>query len=136
MLTSKNEISRFDILLKNNDLTDVMKQSFEFWHKNYNDSLINHFLVWKKTLDSNSEIITKIEGWQKNSKENIKIQVQQFFEIWSYAIRKPDFEIAKKTMPGGNEFWKNITDEQFRMFSELLPMIENYWQDIQNKNIE
>jgi len=45
--------------LENKDFEEKMKQSFEFWHKNYIDSPLNYTLVWKKALESNSEIIKK-----------------------------------------------------------------------------
>jgi hypothetical protein len=32
--------------------------------------------------------------------------------------------------------WKNATDEQFSVCSEILQMVEKYWREIQNKNIE
>ncbi|MGI9566858.1 MAG: hypothetical protein ACR2LL_07590 [Nitrosopumilus sp.] len=114
-----------------------MKQSFEFWHNNYIDSPLNYPLVWKKALESNSEIVKKIkETWKKNTKQIAEIQIQQFFEMWSYAIRKSDFEIAIKSMQDWEEFWKNMTDEESKIFAEILQAIGNYWKDVQSKNFE
>ena len=113
-----------------------MKQSFKFWHENYIDSLVNYPLVWKKALESDSEIIKKIEALKKNSNQNTGIIMEQFFEMWSYAIRKSTFEQANKSIQGYEEFWKNTTDEQFMTCSEILQMIEEYWKKIQSKNIE
>ena len=80
------------------DLMDVMRQSFEFWHKNYVDSPLNYALVWKKGLQSNSEILKKIEKtWRNTMKQGAQIQIEQFLELWSYAIRKPSFDSTKKT---------------------------------------
>ena len=56
--------------------------------------------------------------------------------MWSYAIRKSNFEIARKSIQEWEEFWKDATDEQFRVCSEILQMIEMYWKEIQSKNIE
>jgi len=50
------ESQQSKILSANNDLITAMKQSFEFWHHTYGDSLINYPLVWKNALDANSEI--------------------------------------------------------------------------------
>ena len=97
---------------------------------------MNYSLVWKKALESNSEIVEKIETWKKKSNQNTRIIIEQFFEMWSYAIRKSNFEIARKSIQEWEEFWKNATDEQFRVCSEILQMIETYWKEIQNKNIE
>ena len=111
-----------------------MKQSFEFWHDAYGDSLINYPLVWKKALDTNSQIIKRIEyAWKNNTKQNAETQIQLFLELWSYAIRKSNFEIAKKSM---QDFWKDTTDKQFQIYKEVLELIEKYWKDIQSKNFE
>ena len=56
--------------------------------------------------------------------------------MWSYAIRKSNFEIAKKSMQSWEKFWKDTTDEQFIICSEILQQIEKYWKEIQSKNIE
>ncbi len=131
-----NKTSQTAILSTNNDLSDIMKQSFEFWHENYINSLVNYPLVWKKALESDSEIIKKIEMLKKNSNQNTEIIIEQFFEMWSNAIRKSNFELANKLIQGYEEFWKNTTDDQVRVCSEILQMIEKYWKEIQSKNIE
>ena len=136
MITKNDDTSQTTILSANKDLLDIMKQSFKFWHENYTTSLVNYSLVWKKALESDSEIVEKIETWKKNSNQNTKIIIEQFFEMWSYAIRKSNFEIARKSIQEWEGFWKNATGEQFRVCSEILQMIETYWKEIQSKNIE
>ena len=136
MITKNDNTSQTTILSANKDLLDIMKQSFKFWHENYTNSLVNYSLVWKKALESDSEIVEKIETWKKKSNQNTRIIIEQFFEMWSYAIRKSDFEIARKSIQEWEGFWKNATGEQFRVCSEILQMIETYWKEIQNKNIE
>ena len=119
------------------DLVDVMRHSFEFWHKNYVDAPLNYTLVWKKALKSNSEILTKIEKtWQNTIKQSTEIQMEQFLEYWSQAIRRPSFELAKKPIQKWQEFWESTTDEQFRIYAEVLKMLESYWKNEQNKSIE
>jgi len=136
MITKNDNTSQTTILSANKDLLDIMKQSFKFWHDNYTNSLVNYSLVWKKALESDSEIVEKIETWKKNSNQNTRIIIEQFFEMWSYAIRKSNFEIARKSIQEWEGFWKNATSEQFRVCSEILQMIETYWKEIQSKNIE
>ena len=123
-------------LSTNNYLADTMKQSFEFWHNSYQNSLINYPLVWKKALESDLEIMEKVKIWEKKSIQNTGIIMEEFFEMWSYAIRKSTFEQAKKSIQDWEGFWKNATDEQFSVCSEILQMIEKYWVEIQKKNIE
>lgn len=135
MLTT-NENHYQTMMMSTGDLVEIMEKSFDFWHKNYSDTLINYPLVWKKALQSDSEIIKKIETWKRKSDQNTELILQQFLEMWAYAIRDSNFEIAKKSMEGWEEFWKNISDDQFRVCSEVLQMIEKYWEHIQNKNIE
>ena len=136
MITKNDNTSQTAILSANKDLLDIMKQSFKFWHENYTNSLVNYSLVWKKALESDSEIVEKIETWKEKSNQNTRIIIEQFFEMWSYAIRKSNFEIARKSIQEWEGFWKNATGEQFRVCSEILQMIETYWKEIQNKNIE
>jgi len=136
MSTKNEKISRTSSLLSDHDLLDLMKHSFEFWHNKYNNSLVNYHLVWKKAMESDSEIIKKIEKWNSNSNQDMVILLEQFFEIWSDAIKKSNFELAKKSIEEWNGFWSHTTDDQFKMCSEILKMIENYWKEIQIKNIE
>jgi len=136
-VNKNNESSRTDMLIENNDFVKIMKQSFDFWHKNYIDSPLNYLLIWKKILKSNFEIMKRVEELRKEDTEQItKTHIEQFFEMWSYAIRKSDFKIAKKSMQELVEFWKKTTYEEWRTYTEILQMMENYWKDIQNKNIE
>ena len=124
------------ILSADKYLFHIMKQSFEFWNKNYNDTLINYPPVWKKALESDFKIMKKVERWEKNSNQNTGILMEEFFEMWSYAIRQSNFELAKNIIQNWNGFWKNATDEQFRVCSKVLQMIEKYWIEIQKKDIE
>ena len=135
-MTKNYEASKSTTISSHNELRDIIKQSFEFWHKKYNNSMLNYPLVWKKALETDTEIMKKIEMWKTNSNQNIEIILDQFFEMWSYAIRKSNFEIAKKSMQSWEKFWKNTTDEQFVACSEILHMIEKYWKEIESKNIE
>jgi hypothetical protein len=135
-ITENTHMSQSPTLSSNNYLEDTMKQSFEFWHNNYQDSLVNYPLVWKKALESDSEIMKKVITLEKNSIQNTGIIMEEFFEMWSYAIRKSTFEQAKKSIQDWQGFWKNATNEQFRTCSEVLQMIEKYWREIQIKNIE
>jgi hypothetical protein len=134
----ENKNSSQDTMFQSSgDLVDAMKHSFEFWHKNYIDSPLNYTLVWKKALESNSEILEKIEKtWRNTIKQNTEIQMEQFLEYWSQAIRKPSFELAKKPIQQWREFWENTTDEQFRIYAEVLKMLESYWKNEQSKSIE
>ena len=94
----------------NNYLIEHMKQSFEFWHDIYNDSLINCPLIWKKAIVSNSEIMEKIDdAWKNNIKQNSEDQMQQFLELWFYAIRRSSFKII---MQDWEEFSKNMSEKQ------------------------
>jgi predicted nucleotide-binding protein (sugar kinase/HSP70/actin superfamily) len=78
-MTKNDVILQSNLLEANNYLRESMKQSFEFWHGVYNDSLINCPLVWKKAIESNSEIMEKItEAWKNNIKQNAEDQMQQF----------------------------------------------------------
>ena len=124
------------MIMSTEDLVDNMKKSFEFWHQKYQDTLINYPLVWKKALESDPEIIKKIESWKRKSNQNTEFIIQQFLEMWGYAIRDSNFKIAKKSLETYEEFWKNTTHDQFRVCSEVLEMIEKYWGTIQSKNIE
>ena len=56
--------------------------------------------------------------------------------MWSYAIRKSDFEIAKKSIHDWKDFWKKTTDKEFKFYGEILQIIGNSWEDMQNKNLE
>ena len=119
------------------DLVDVMKNSFEFWHKNYVDAPLNYTLVWKKALDSNSDILKQIENaWGDTVKQSTEIQMEQFLDCWYQAIRKSNFELAKKPIQQWQEFWENTTEEQFKIYAKVLKMLESYWKNEQSKSIE
>ena len=62
--------------------------------------------------------------------------IEQFFEMWSHAIREDNFELAIKSIQNWKGFWINLTEEQLKICNEILQMIEEYWKHIQSKNIE
>lgn len=135
--TKRNKKIQSNVSEANHFLRDVMNQSFSFWHNIYDDSLINYPLIWKKALESNSEIMNKIEdAWKNNSKQNAEIQMQQFLELWAYAIKKSNFETAMKSMQDWEIFWRNATKEQVIVYIEVIRLIEKYWKDLQIKNFE
>jgi len=136
-LEENNDSSRYKIFQSSGDLVDVMKNSFEFWHKNYIDAPLNYTLVWKKALESNSEILQLIENaWRNKIQQNTEIQMEQFLDYWSQAIRKSNFELAKKPIQEWQKFWENTTDEQFKIYAKVLKMLETYWKNEQSKSIE
>ena len=135
MNTIRNKIiSQSNMPEVNNYLIEHMKQSFEFWHDIYNDSLINCPLIWKKAIVSNSEIMEKIDdAWKNNIKQNSEDQMQQFLELWFYAIRRSSFKII---MQDWEEFSKNMSEKQLLVCVQVIQMTKQYWKDIQDKNIE
>jgi len=130
----KENASQYNFLTTNNSV-EIMKQSFDYWHKIYNNSLINYPLVWKKALESDAEILKRIQDLGKSSEQNMVLLIEQFFEMWSHAVRESNFEIAMKSIKW-EKFWRNLTGEQFKICSEILQMIEKHWKSIQIKNIE
>lgn len=136
MYSESEKISSSVLSSIDKNLQKSMKHNFQYWHENYRDSLINYPLVWKKILQSDLQIRKTIEFWQNNSNQNVEIILEQFFEMWSYAIRNSDFELAKKSLSNWPEFWQNMTNQQFQMCNEIFLMIEKHWTDLQNKNIE
>ena len=135
MNTIRNKtMSQSNIPEVNNYLIEHMKQSFEFWHDIYNDSLVNCPLIWKKAIVSNSEIMEKIDdAWKNNIKQNSEDQMQQFLELWFYAIRRSSFKII---MQDWEEFAKNMSEKQLLVCVQVIQMTKQYWKDIQDKNIE
>ena len=110
-----------------------MKKSYEFWHKIYGDSPINVPLIWKKALDSNSEFLDKFQNaWEFNAKKS-RSDLQQFLENWANSIKESNFEKANKSI---SQYWINLSDSQTKFNVEVLQMLEDYWRNIQNKNIE
>ena len=139
MAAAKNEREFQQPKMKHtyDEMINAMKQSFEFWHKAYDDSLINYPLVWKKALNTNSEIVRRMEeAWKDSTKKNAEIQIQQFLELWYYAIRKSNFDTAKKSIQDWEGFWKGATLKQLQTYKEVLEEIEKYWKGIQRKNFE
>ena len=133
-MTKNDVMLQSNLQEANNYLRESMKQSFEFWHGIYNDSLINCPLVWKKAIESNSEIMEKItEAWKNNIKQNAEDQMQQFLELWSYAIRESNFKIP---MQDWEKFSKNMTEKQLMVYVQIIQMTKQYWKGIQDKNIE
>jgi len=88
-------------------------------------------------LESNSEIIKRAERvWKNNIQQSTENQMQQFLESWARVIRKSNFEIAKSTIQEWQEFWRDTTNEQFKIYAEVLEMLEAYWKNMQSKSIE
>ena len=113
-----------------------MKKSFEYWNRIDDDSPINCILIWKKILKTNPEILKNEIILKNNIKENIEDRIEKFLELWSHAIQQPNFEVAKKSMHEWQEFWKNMTDENFEFYTKILEILESSWENIQSKNIE
>ena len=136
-IEKNQDLSNSKIFTTNNPLVETMRQSFEFWHKTFEESPINISLVWKKATESNFEIMKKIEeGWRANTNQNANIPITHFLQFWSIAIRESNFEKAKNEMQECQELWKNITDVQFEIYVEVLNLLETYWKKIQDKAIE
>ena len=122
---------------KNNYLLENMQKSYDFWHKIYEDSPINIPLIWKKAIDTNFELQSDMQKTWKNNLENVsKIQMQQFLDWWALMIKQPMFRIESRTIREWEEIWKNTTDQQFKVYADILDMFEKYWKNIQDKNIE
>lgn len=110
-----------------------MKKSYDFWHQIYDDSPINIFLIWKKALESNSEFATNFKkAWDDNTKKS-EFDLQQFLEAWSDSIRESDFKKATKSI---SQYCVNVSDSQTKLYLQVLEMLEKYWRNIQDKNIE
>ena len=132
-----NKTFQSNIFSTDNSFEESMKQSFEYWHKKYINSPLNYPLVWKNILISNFEMMEKIKQIrEKNAKQTTSIRIQQFFEMWAYSIRNSNFEMAKKSMQDWEDFWKNTTNEEFKIYIEVLQMVQEHWKEIQSKNIE
>lgn len=110
-----------------------MKKSYDFWHQIYDESPVNIFLIWKKTLESNSEFAANFKkAWEDNTKKG-ELNLQQFLEMWSDSIRESDFKKATKSI---SQYCVNVSDSQTKLYLEVLDMLEKYWRNIQDKNIE
>ena len=48
----------------------------------------------------------------------------------------PALNWQKNQYSNGRSFWENTTDEQFRIYAEVLKMLESYWKNEQSKSIE
>ena len=132
-----NKTFQSNIFSTDNSFEESMKQSFEYWHKKYMNSPLNYPLVWKNILISNFEMMEKIKQIrERNAKQTTSIRIQQFFEMWAYSIRNSNFEMAKKSMQDWEDFWKNTTNEEFKIYIEVLQMVQEHWKEIQSKNIE
>ena len=118
-------------------MMETMKQNFEYCHQIFEDSPVNISLIWKKAMESNFEIQKKIQTeFKREVAQASKIQTEQFLSWWGSAIKKPSFENVQKSFEEWNEFWKNSSDKQFEIYSEILKMLEKYWKNIQDRNIE
>ena len=56
------------------------------------------------------------ELWKNNTKQNAENQMQQFLELCSYAIRKPNFKIITQDW---GKFSKNMNEEQLMIYVQI-----------------
>jgi vacuolar-type H+-ATPase subunit H len=110
-----------------------MKKSYDFWHHVYLDSPLNISLIWKKALESNLEISTKLQKELQNTAQKGQTDLKKFLEEWHESIRESNF---KKAVNSISHFWINSSDTQTKFYFEMLEMLEKYWRNIQDKNIE
>ena len=134
-MSTKNSIVHSTIFETNHALNEYIKHSFEFWHKKYIESPLNYLLIWKRIINTDPYMKKTIDKL-KEDPTNSEILIQQFLEVWFYAIRKPNFDLAKKTIQECGIFWGKITNQQFRTYVDILQIIEKHWKDTQIKNFE
>ncbi|MDX1440950.1 MAG: hypothetical protein R3237_00645 [Nitrosopumilaceae archaeon] len=121
------------MIFTQNYLFENMKKSYEFWHQIYDDSPINIPLVWKKALESNSRFLNQLqEAWKINTRES-ESNLQKFLESWGNSIKESNFQKATKSL---SQYLTNFSDSQTKFNIEILKMLEEYWRNIQDKNIE
>ncbi|MDH3339919.1 MAG: hypothetical protein OEL84_01390 [Nitrosopumilus sp.] len=82
----------------NNNLTESLQKSFDYWSWVDEDSRIECLPIWKKFLSTNSEIIRNHTIIIDGIKQDTEKYVHQFLESWSKAIEEPDFDSAKRSM--------------------------------------
>ena len=122
--------------MSNQNLLDSLKKSFEYWSNIDEDSLLNCLLVWKKILRENSEFLKNQTILINNRKQDAEGQVEQFLESWSHAIEEPDFEAAKQSIQKWKDFLENTTEENSKIYTKVLELLETSWENMQSKNIE
>ena len=110
-----------------------MKKSYDFWHQVYVNSPLNISLIWKKALESNLEINTKLQKGLQSTTQQGQFDLKKFLDEWNQSIRESDF---KKAINSISHFWINTSDTQTKFYFEILGMLEKYWSNIQDKNIE
>lgn len=116
------------------DFLDTLRKSYEFWNQVYQDSHLNIPLIWKKALQSNSENIKQIEKvWRQTNPQNFQINLVQFLDLWATVIRESNYENLKDFPI---EYYTKISEEQLKAYSKILDLLQNYWRNIQEKNIE
>ena len=116
-----------------NYFLENMRTSYDFWHQIYKNSPVNISLIWKKAIDSNSEFIEQFQkAWEINSQKS-NSDLQQFLEKWAKSIRESNFKNASESI---SQYFNDLSDSQTKFSIEVLKMIEGYWRNIQDKNIE
>lgn len=118
------------------DFQDSLKQSFKYWSVIDEDSAINCFLVWKKILKDNSELLKNQIMMINNKKQNAEEPIMKFLERWSQAIEEPNYDAAKLSMQKWEEMWKTTINDNALLYAKILKILEKSWENIQNKNIE
>jgi hypothetical protein len=131
-VNAKSDLSKSKEYSKNY-LLENMKKSYDYWHQIYADSPINIPLIWKKALDSNAEFMTKYQKVWKDTSQKSESDFRQFLETRSNSIRESDFKKATNSV---SQYWSNISASQTEFYSEILTMLEEYWKNVQKKNIE
>ena len=122
--------------MSTNELSDVLKKSFDYWSGIDEDSRIECLLVWKKILNDNSEFLKNQTILINESNLDAKNQIEEFLESWSQAIEAPDLEKAKTMIREWTEFLENTTEENQKIFTKVLELLETSWENMQSKNIE
>ena len=121
-------------MVKNN-LIDVLKKSYDYWSGVDEDSLECLF-IWKKIIKEKPEFLKNHTLKINDIEQDVEIEIDQFLEAWSHAIEEPDFEAAKNSIKKWMKFFENTTEANVEIFEKTLELLENYWNNLQSKNIE
>ncbi|MDH5432009.1 MAG: hypothetical protein OEW78_09050 [Nitrosopumilus sp.] len=115
---------------------DSLKQSFKYWSGIDEDSPINCYLVWKKILKGNSELLKNQTMVINNKKQNAEEPIMTFLEHWSQAIEESNYEMAKSAMQKWEKVWNTTINDNALLYAKILKILQKSWEDIQSKNIE
>ena len=122
--------------MPDNELTEALKKSFEYWSGIDEDSRIECLLVWKKILNDHADFLKNQTIMINNSNLDAKNQVEQFLELWSQAIEETDFEAALFMIREWKNFLENTSEENQKTFTKILELLKKSWEDMQSRNIE